>query len=473
MEPKSENLNFGQDLSLEETKNTGRILSIQGEIINVEFLDGGLFSREILELLENPDIKFEVYNALSERVFTVICLSHAKNLYRGARVKRTGKVLEVPVGETILGRIVDVFGNPIDGLPKFKIGEKWPIYRSPIPYEEISFRKEIVETGIKVIDFFTPLRKGEELGIFGGAGVGKTVLLTELMHNIAFLHKGISVFAGIGERIREGHELYETLKKTKVLPSTVLVFGQMNETAAVRFKIGATATTMAEYFRDIQNRDVLFFIDNVYRFLQAGNELATLLSLIPSEGGYQPTLTSEVGELEERLVSTQGAAITSIQAIYVPADDITDPAVQAVLPYFDSVVILSRDVYQEGRYPAVDILASSSSVIEPDILGKEHYEIHLTARQLLEKYQDLRRIVAIVGEAELSVANRVAYRRAKKLLNFMSQNLFVVTDQTGVPGQYVPREKTVEGVRKILEGELDLVPEEKLLNIGALDELKL
>lgn len=473
MEPKSENLNFGQDLSLEETKNTGRILSIQGEIINVEFLDGGLFSREILELLENPDIKFEVYNALSERVFTVICLNHAKNLYRGARVKRTGKVLEVPVGETILGRIVDVFGNPIDGLPKFKIGEKWPIYRSPIPYEEISFRKEVVETGIKVIDFFTPLRKGEELGIFGGAGVGKTVLLTELMHNIAFLHKGILVFAGIGERIREGHELYETLKKTKVLPSTVLVFGQMNETAAVRFKIGATATTMAEYFRDIQNRDVLFFIDNVYRFLQAGNELATLLSLIPSEGGYQPTLTSEVGELEERLVSTEKAAITSIQAIYVPADDITDPAVQAVLPYFDSVVILSRDVYQEGRYPAVDILASSSSVIEPDILGKEHYEIHLTARQLLEKYQDLRRIVAIVGEAELSVANRVAYRRAKKLLNFMSQNLFVVTDQTGVPGQYVPREKTVEGVRKILEGELDLVPEEKLLNIGALDELKL
>ena len=274
------------------------------------------------------------------------------------------------------------------------------------------------------------------------------------------------------KEFREGHELYETLKKTKVLPSTVLVFGQMNETAAVRFKVGATAATMAEYFRDEQRRDVLFFIDNIYRFLQAGNELATLLAMIPSEGGYQPTLTSEIGELEERLVS-QSAAITSIQAIYVPADDITDPGVQAALPYFDSVVVLSRDVYQEGRYPAVDILASSSSVIEPDILGKEHYEIHLAARQLLEKYQDLRRIVAIVGEAELSVANRLAYRRAKKILNFMSQNLFVVADQTGIPGQYVPREKTVEGVRKILEGELDSVPEEKLLNIGALDELKL
>lgn len=473
MEPENENLNFGQNISLKETGNTGRILSIQGEIIKVEFLEGGLFSREILELVENPEVKFEVYSALSERIFTTICLDHTKNLYRGARIRRTGNVLEVPVGEAILGRVVDVFGSPIDGLPKFKIDKKWPVYRPSIPYEKIIFRKEIIESGIKVIDFFTPLRKGEELGIFGGAGVGKTVLLTELMHNIAFFHKGISVFAGVGERIREGHELYEILKKTKVLPSAVLVFGQMNETAAVRFKVAATAATMAEYFRDIQNRDVLFFIDNIYRFLQAGNELSTLLSLIPSEGGYQPTLTSEVGELEERLVSTKAAAITSIQAIYVPADDITDPAVQAALPYFDSVVVLSRDAYQEGRYPAVDILSSSSSVIEPDILGKEHYEIHLATRQLLEKYQDLRRIVAIVGEAELSVANRTAYKRAKKVLNFMSQNLFVVAEQTGIAGQYVPRQKTVEGVRKILEGELDSVPEEKLLNIGTLDELNL
>ena len=230
---------------------------------------------------------------------------------------------------------------------------------------------------------------------------------------------------------------------------------------------------MAEYFRDVQGRDVLFFIDNIYRFLQAGNELATLLGMIPSEGGYQSTLTSEIGELEERLVSTQSAAITSIQAIYVPADDITDPGVQAALPYFDSVIVLSRDVYQEGRYPAVDVLASSSSVIEPDILGKEHYEVHLAARQLLEKYQDLRRIVSIIGEAELSIANRLIFRRAKKILNFISQNLFVVAEQTGSPGQYVPREKTVEGIRKILEGDLDAVPEEKLLNIGSLDELSL
>ncbi len=454
-------------------KNIGRIISIEGDIVKVEFLNGGLFLREILELVEDSKIKFEVYSALNEKVFTTISFSPTEKLYRGAKVKRTDKTLEVPVGEELLGRVVDVFGNPIDGLPGFEVKQKWPVYHSPLPYEKISFRKEVLETGIKVIDFFTPLRKGEELGIIGGAGLGKTVLLSELMHNVAFSQEGISVFAGIGERIREGHELYENLKKTNVLPSVALVFGQMNETAAVRFKVGATATTIAEYFRDVQNRDVLLFIDNVYRFLQAGNELSTLLAVIPSEGGYQPTLTSEIGSLEERLVSTEEAAITSIQAVYVPADDITDSAVQATIPYFDSVVILSRDVYQEGRYPTVDILASSSSVINPEILGEGHYEAYLEARQLLEKYEDLRRIVSIIGEAELSEKNKIAYRKAKKILNFMSQNLFVMAEQTGIPGQYVKIEKTVEGVQKILKGELDSLSEEAFLNIGDLDNLKI
>ncbi len=454
-------------------KNIGRIISIEGDIVKVEFLNDGLFLREILELVEDSKIKFEVYSALNERVFTTISFSPTEKLYRGAKVKRTNKTLEVPVGEKLLGRVVDVFGNPIDGLPGFEVKERWPVYHSPLPYEKISFRKEVLETGIKVIDFFTPLRKGEELGIIGGAGLGKTVLLSELMHNVAFFQEGISVFAGIGERIREGHELYENLKKTNVLPSVVLVFGQMNETAAVRFKVGSTATTIAEYFRDVQNRDVLLFIDNVYRFLQAGNELSTLLAVIPSEGGYQPTLTSEIGSLEERLVSTEEAAITSIQAVYVPADDITDSAVQATIPYFDSVVILSRDVYQEGRYPTVDILASSSSVINPEILGEGHYEAYLEARQLLEKYEDLRRIVSIIGEAELSEKNKIAYRKAKKILNFMSQNLFVMAEQTGIPGQYVKIEKTVEGVQKILKGELDSLSEEAFLNIGDLDDLKI
>lgn len=447
-------------------KNVGRIISIEGNIVKVEFLNAGLFPREILELAEEPKIKFEVYSALNERVFTAISLGPTKKLYRGAKVKRTGRSLEVPVGEKLLGRVVDVFGNPIDGLPGFEVKQRRPIYHSPLPYEKISFRKEALETGIKVIDFFTPLRKGEELGMVGGAGLGKTVLLSELMHNVAFVHKEISVFAGIGERSREGHELYENLKKTNVLPSVTLVFGQMNETAAVRFKVGATAATIAEYFRDVQNRDVLLFIDNVYRFLQAGNELSTLLAVIPSEGGYQPTLTSEIGSLEERLVSTKEAAITSIQAVYVPADDITDSAIQAIIPYFDSVVILSRDVYQEGRYPAVDILASSSSVINPEILGEDHYEAYLEAKQLLEKYEDLRRIVSIIGEAEVSEKNRIAYQRAKKILNFMTQNLFVVADQTGIPGQYVKREETVKGVKAILEGELDHISAEAFLYIG-------
>ena len=473
MEPKRPILKNIQNFSPEDKKNIGRILAIEGEIVKVEFLHGGLFFREILELVENPEIKFEVYSALSERIFITVCLGDTKKLSRRALLKRTGKFFQIPVSESILGRVIDVFGNPIDGLSEFKVDKKRSIYHSGLSYDKIDFRKEIIETGIKAIDFFTPLRKGEELGIFGGAGLGKTVLLTELMHNIAFFHRGISVFAGIGERIREGHELYETLKKTKVLPSTILVFGQMNEPAAIRFKVGATAATIAEYFRDEKKQDVLFFIDNVYRFIQAGNELATTLSLIPSEGGYQPTLITDIGELEERLVSTKEATITSIQAIYVPADDITDPAVQAVLPYFDSIVILSREVYQEGRFPAIDILNSSSSVIDPDIIGKDHYDTYLEAKELLEKYEDLRKIVAIIGEAELSVPNRIAYRRAKKLLNFMSQNLFVIESQTGVSGQYVKKEKTIEGVRKILEGELDGVPEEKLLNIGDLDDLKI
>lgn len=455
-----------------KANDIGQILSIQGEVVKVEFLSGGPFPGEVLELEDNPKIKFEVYTALTEKIFTAICFGEIKKLRRGAHVKRTGKTLEIPVGNGLLGRVIDAFGNPIDNLPEPEFKEKWPIYRPPLPYKDISFRKEVIETGIKVIDFFTPLRKGEELGIFGGAGVGKTVLLTQLMHNTSSMGKSTSVFAGIGERIREGRNLYDILKKNGVLPSTVLVFGEMNETASVRFKVGAAAASLAEYFRDVENKDVLFFMDNLYRFLQAGNELSTLLSMIPSEGGYQPTLTSEVGELQERLVSTKKATITSIQAIYVPADDITDPAIQAVVPYFDSLVILSRDVYQEGRHPSVDILSSSSSVLDPDILGKEHYETQLASKQLLEKYEELRKIVAIIGEAELSVNNRISYRRARKLLNFMSQDMISAVSQEDAPLQYVERKKTVEGAKKILEGELDAVPEEALHNIGGIEDIK-
>ncbi len=452
---------------------TGYVTSIKGEVIEVEFYKNPPFIKEVLVLEENPEVKLEVFGAINKNTFVCLALTNPEKLFRNARVKRTGKKLEVPVGKELLGRVIDIFGRPQDGLPPLGIKEKREIYQSPPPYQEVVFKKETIETGIKVIDFFTPLRKGEELGLFGGAGLGKTVLLCELMHNVAFFKKEISVFAGLGERIREGHELYETLKKTNVLPWTSLVFGQMNESAVRRFKVGFVAATIAEYFRDFHKKDVLFFIDNVYRFLQAGNELSTLLGNIPSEGGYQPTLSSEIGQLEERLVSTKAGSITSIQAIYVPADDITDPGVQAVLPYFDSVVVLSRDVYQEGRHPAVDILASSSSVIDPAILGQEHYEVLIEAKKVLERHKYLQRIVSIIGEAELSLEDRIIYRRAKKILNFMTQNLFTVADQTGRPGQYVKKEDTVKGVWNILIGKLDKVPEEAFLYIGSLKELKL
>jgi len=457
----------------------GYIRSIKGEVAEVVFHKNPPFIGELLVLEENPNVLLEVHSVSTRNSFLCLSLGGKEKLFRRAKVKRTGESLQIPVGKELLGRVIDIFGNPRDGLPPFEIKEKRPIYRPPPPYQDIISGKEIIETGIKVIDFFTPLRKGEELGIFGGAGLGKTILLSELMHNIAFFKKRIAVFAGLGERIREGHELYETLKRTNVLPWVSLVFGQMNESAAIRFKVGFVAATIAEYFRDVCQEDVLFLIDNVYRFLQAGNELSTLLSMIPSEDGYQPTLLSEIGELEERLVSTKTGSITSIQAIYVPADDITDSGVQAVLPYFDSIIILSRDIYQEGRYPAVDVLASSSSVINPAILGhehyealQEHYEVSLEAKKILEKHKELQQIVSIVGEAELSVENRIIYNRARKLLNFMTQNLFTVAEQTGKPGQYVKIEETIKGVVAILEGKLDHVPEEALLFIGGINDLR-
>ncbi|HEX67693.1 MAG TPA: F0F1 ATP synthase subunit beta, partial [bacterium] len=450
----------------------GYISAIKGEIIEVEFYKNPPFIKEILVLEEDPTVQLEVFGAINRNTFICLSLTEPEKLSRNAKVKRTGKKLSIPVGKELLGRVIDIFGHPQDGLPPLTTKEKREIYQPPPPYQEVVFKKEIIETGIKVIDFFTPLRRGEELGLFGGAGLGKTVLLCELMHNVAFFKKEISIFVGLGERIREGHELYETLKKTNVLPSVALVFGQMDESPVRRFKVGFVGATIAEYFRDVHQQNVLFFIDNVYRFLQAGNELSTLVGNIPSEGGYQPTLMSEIGQLEERLVSTNKGTITNIQAIYVPADDITDPGVQAVLPYFDSIVILSREVYQEGRYPAVDILASSSSVIDPGILGSDHYEALIEAKRILERYQQLRRIVSIVGEAELSLEDRKIYHRARKLLNFMTQNLFTVAEQTGKPGQYVKRKDTVKGVQEILSGKLDKIPERALLYIGSLRELR-
>ncbi len=453
------------------SKETGFIISIYGDIAEVEFPFGDLFPGEILILKEDPKVKLEVYSAKAENVFLCLVFGKSEKLHKRAVIERTRKRFEIPVGKELLGRVINFLGEPLDELGKIKTKKKKEILKSPLPYSEITFEKELIETGIKAIDFFAPLRRGGRLGIFGGAGVGKTVLLSELMHNVAFFRKEILIFAGVGERIREGQELYETLERSKVLPSAVLIFGQMNESPAIRYETALSAITIAEYFRDEEGKDVMFFIDNVYRFLQAGNELATLLSVIPSEEGYQPTLTSEIASLEERLVSTQKAAITSVQAIYVPADDYTDAGIQAILPYFDSLLFLSREIYQEGRYPAIDLLLTSSAVTDIATIGKEHYETLIEAKKILERYERIRKIISIIGKEELTREDRIVYERAKRLLNFMTQPLFVIKDQTGKEGKYVKREKTVEGVKRILEGETDNLPEEFLLEIGDLDEV--
>lgn len=453
-------------------KAFGTIISIRGDLVEVEFPESSLFPGEILVVKENPLLKLEVHSNPQKNIYLCIALCDPGKLKRGDFVISTEKPLQIPLGKELLGRAIDIFGIPIDGKGPFKIEKFKPIYLSPPPFSVTSFKREIFETGIKAIDFFTPLLKGGNLGLFGGAGVGKTVLLTELMHNIAFYHKGYSVFAGVGERIREAHELYETLERTKVLPSVVLVFGQMNEPPSIRFRTAFTAVTIAEYLRDFEEKEILFFIDNIYRFVQAGNELSVLFSALPSEEGYQATLGSEIASLEERLISTKQGDLTSVQAIYVPADDFTDAGVQAIMPYFDSIVILSREIYQEGRYPAIDLLNSSSSAISPSILGKKHYELLIEAKKILERYSHLQKIVSLIGETELTQEDRIIYHRARKLLNFMTQNLHVVEDQTGLPGQYVKREETIKGVEEILAGTFDEVGDEKFLYIKSIDEIK-
>lgn len=451
----------------------GFVRAIHGEIAEVEIYKNPPFVGEVLALEEKLGVLLEVKKISYQGTFICTCsiLSGFDRICRGDKVARTGEVYLAPVGKTLLGRVVDIFGYPLDGLGPFIIEQKWPIYR-PLKYPEVFPGKEIIETGIKAIDFFTPLRKGEKIGLFGGAGVGKTVLLLELMHNIAFYAKQYIIFAGLGERIREGHELWETMKKVGVLPYSVLIFGQMDEPASVRHKVGFVAATIAEYFRDVLKKDCFVFIDNIYRFVQAGSELSAMLGEIPSEGGYQSTLQSEIGKLEQRLISTKNGVITSIQAVYVPADDITDPGVQAVLPFLDSSVILSRKVYEEGRMPAIDFLNSSSSALNPKIVGERHYKLYLESKKILERYEELREIVSIVGEAELSPENRTIYHRAQKLLNFMTQYFFVVEEQTGRPGQYVKIKDTLDGVEAILKGEVDDIPPENFLYIGTLESLK-
>ncbi len=451
---------------------SGKIISIKGQVIEVQFSKNQPTTGDVLYLHGEKDVTMMVYRPSSRDRYYCLALGDTSLLSRGANMVNTGKSIATPVGDKVLGRIIDLFGKPKDDKGPIKTDITWPIFRSPVPYSELPSHQEILQTGIKVIDLFCPLLKGGKMGLFGGAGVGKTVLLTEIIHNIVQITKtsdatkNVSVFAGIGERSREGQELFASLEEGGVLPFTSLVFGTMGQNPATRFLTGFTALTIAEYFRDEAKEDVLFFVDNVFRYAQAGNELSLLMKIIPSEDSYQPTLSSEMADFHERLVSNKQNNITTIEAIYVPNDDILDQGVQSVLPYLDSSLILSRNIYQEGRLPAVDILSSSSSALNIQVAGILHYEAAIKAQGILKQAVSLDHIASLVGESELSHEDQITYRRAKILRNYMSQSFFVATGQTGRPGKYVPLMTTIKDVTAILGGTYDSLSEEKFLYIG-------
>ena len=458
-------------------KGVGKIIKLVGQIAEVEFSQDYPSLHDLLVLEEDKTVKIEVMRSSGPSKFYCLCLSDTSKIYRGARVINTKRPIVVPVGEKVLGRVINVFGDPLDGGGEIKTNKKARIYGRYPTYSDISTKQEILETGIKAIDFFSPIVKGGKLGLFGGAGVGKTLLLTEIIHNVIILKRSneesVSVFAGVGERTREGHELYQTLSEQNVLPSVSLVFGPMGENPTVRFLTAFTAATIAEYFRDNQKKNVLFFIDNVFRFAQAGNEISVLMNTIPSEDGYQATLISEMAALHERLVSSQGTSITAIEAIYVPNDDILDQGVQSIFPFLDSTAILSRAAYQEGHLPAIDLISSTSANLNPEIVGELHSQTVPKTQNLLKEAIELERIVSLVGEEELAPDDKTKYKRSKKLINYMTQSFFVAESQTGRPGKYVPRNTVVEDVNDILEGKYDDITEEKFLFIGSAEELPL
>lgn len=451
----------------------GRVRDLHGQVATVQCdTEYRPPLREMLYVERDPTIRLEVYAYENDRVLRCLLLSSVTSLMRGDRVNTTGEEITVPVGSEVLGRAMDLFGNPEDG--KGPMQSK--VWRSIHDHEQKKFvdqrtKREIMETGIKAIDFFTPMQKGGKLLLVGGAGVGKTVLMSEILQGLISHHEGVSIFAGIGERTREGHELWEWLKKQGILDRVVLMLGNIHKNAAVRFRTAWAAATLAEYFRDEEKKDILFFVDNVYRFLQAGSELSTLAGEIPSEFGYQPTLQSEIALFESRLKSTEAHSITSVQTMYLPADEISDPSIAVTTPHVDSTVILNRTIAQQGRLPAVDYVRSRSALLESDIVGKEHYTAVTKANDLLLTHEKLSRIVAIVGKDELSNENQVLYDRGQKILNYLTQPFFAAEVQTGRKGVYVPREKTIADVLRILNGAVDSTPASALLYIGTLDSI--
>ncbi len=446
----------------------GKVVSVKGQIVEVEFSGEKPKIFDVLVYREDQNVKMEVYTSASPNSFYCLALSEVTKLHHGSDVVNTGQPIKVPVGPEMLGRVVDSLGVPQDGMGEIKVKELKPIISKDVSYHDLHIPSELLETGIKAVDFFTPIVKGGKVGLFGGAGVGKTVIISEVIHNLVILNpeKNVTVFTGVGERTREGEELFATLIESKVMQGVSLIYGSMGENPAIRFRTAFTGVTLAEYYRDTLGKDVLFFIDNIFRFAQSGYELSTLINAIPSEGGYQSTLTSEMASFHERLVSTQKNAITTFEAIYVPADDLTDSGVQAIFPYLDSGIILSRNIYQEGRFPAIDLLGSSSSSLNPETVGQVHYDTALDAQSLLKKAVALERIVSLIGESELSSDDQVIYKRSKMLKNFMTQDFTVVENQTEKKGVYVSTKETVTGVKQILDGKYDQLKPEDFLYIG-------
>ena len=455
-----------------QEKNLGTVVQVIGPVLDIRFPDGHL--PDLLNAIEiereEGKLVCEVAQQLGDDVVRCIAMSSTDGMTRGMQAVDTGTGIKVPVGPETLGRVFNLLGRAIDNKPQPVTCEKWNIHRDPPSYEEQETTTQMPETGIKVVDLIAPYAKGGKIGLFGGAGVGKTVLIQELIYNIATAHNGCSVFTGVGERSREGNDLWNEMHESGVIDKTALVFGQMNEAPGVRMRVALTGLTMAEYFRDEEQRDVLLFIDNIFRFVQAGSEVSTLLGRMPSAVGYQPTLANEMGELQERITSTQSGSITSVQAVYVPADDLTDPAPATTFSHLDATTVLSRKIAEQGLYPAVDPLASSSRILEASIVGERHYRIARGVQETLQKYRELQDIIAILGMEELSDADKLTVNRARKLQRFLAQPTFVAEKFTGLPGVYVPLEETLRGFEAILAGEMDDYPEMAFYNVGTLDE---
>ncbi len=454
----------------------GIIKSVNGQIAQVEITTQSLPA--LLEILEgesaNADsdtqVKLEVYFQI-RNIASCLILSNPTALARGMKVHGSGSDLKIPVDKTVLGKIINLFGIPyVKGAIDYTPANKVSIYAKTPPINILKTSYQILETGIKAIDFLTPIFKGSKVGFVGGAGVGKTILITEMIHNITSKNQSISVFAGVGERIREGQELYQRLAQSGVLARTAIVLGQMNENAAVRFRVALAAITIAEYFRDTQKQDVLFFIDNMFRFLQAGNEVSTLLGTTPSDQGYQATMQTEISLVQDRLISTENGSITSVQAVYAPSDENNDPAITAIMEFLDTTIVLSRSVAQQGMFPSIDLFQSSSSAVTKTVLGETHFEALTVFQQMLDNYNKISHIVAIVGESELSTENRILYGRTKKVINYLTQSFFMTEAQTGRKGVYVDRQTTIQDIALILSGNLDTIPNDKFLYIGSLKE---